>query len=631
VIHDLLLPGESMCGIVGYVGNKQVVPLIIDGLRKLEYRGYDSAGIAVVNEQLDLSIRRAEGKLRNLEEVIRLHPLDGTYGIGHTRWATHGRPTEENAHPHRDCTGRVVVVHNGIIENYLQLKERLRKTDHQFVTETDTEIIAHLIEEYLKRGDSFEKAVREATLELRGIFALSIINSEEPDTIIAVRQGPPVVIGLGDREYFVASDIPPILQHTRDVFFLGDGEIAVLTKDAVRVIDFDGNSVQPVIQRITWDPIMAEKGGFKHFMLKEIYEQPRAVRDTVQGRISLDSGRVFLDEMQNITEADFQRFTSIKIAACGTSWHAGLAGKYMIEQLARIPVDVDYASEFRYRDPVMDDNTLLLVISQSGETADTIAALREAKELGAKVLAICNVQGSMIVREADGTILTHAGPEIGVASTKAFTSQMIALYLLGLYLGELRGSLSPEQAQHHAQQLAELPVKLEHLLNDSDEMEELSKEFFRSTDFLYLGRGINFPVALEGALKLKEISYIHAEGYPAGEMKHGPNALIDERLPVLFINTREEGNRASELRYEKTHSNIVEVKAREGIVISVLTEGDTMSASESDHVIEIPASSDLLSPILSIIPLQLLAYHIAVRRGCDVDQPRNLAKSVTVE
>jgi glutamine---fructose-6-phosphate transaminase (isomerizing) len=620
-----------MCGIVGYVGNKQVVPLIIEGLRKLEYRGYDSAGIAVVNEGHHLSIRRAEGKLRNLEEAIRLSPLDGTYGIGHTRWATHGRPTEENAHPHRDCSGRVVVVHNGIIENYLQLKEQLRKSDHRFVTETDTEVIAHLIEECLKHGDDFEKAVREATLKLRGIFALSIINSDEPDTIIAVRQGPPVVIGLGDREYFVASDIPPILQHTRDVFFLGDGEIAVLTKDAVRVIDFDGNSVQPVIQRITWDPIMAEKGGFKHFMLKEIYEQPRAVRDTVQGRISLDSGRVFLDEMQNITEADFRRFSSIKIAACGTSWHAGLAGKYMIEQLARIPVDVDYASEFRYRNPVMDENTLLLVISQSGETADTIAALREAKELGAKVLAICNVQGSMIVREADGTILTHAGPEIGVASTKAFTSQMIALYLIGLYLGELRGALSPEQSRHHAQQLAELPVKLEHLLNESDEMEDLSKEFFRSTDFLYLGRGINFPVALEGALKLKEISYIHAEGYPAGEMKHGPNALIDERLPVLFINTREEGNRASELRYEKTHSNIVEVKAREGIVISVLTEGDTMSASESDHVIEIPPSSDLLSPILSIIPLQLLAYHIAVRRGCDVDQPRNLAKSVTVE
>jgi len=620
-----------MCGIVGYVGNKQVVPLIIDGLRKLEYRGYDSAGIAVVNERHELEIRRAEGKLRNLEETIRLSPIDGTYGIGHTRWATHGRPTEENAHPHRDCTGRVVVVHNGIIENYLQLKERLRKSDHRFVTETDTEIMAHLIEEYLKQDSSFEQAVRSAVRELRGIFALSIINSDEPDTIIAVRQGPPVVIGLGDREFFVASDIPPILQHTRDVFFLGDGEIAIINKDAVRVTDFEGNSVQPSIQRITWDPIMAEKGGFKHFMLKEIYEQPRSVRDTVQGRISLDTGRVFLDEMANITEADFKRFSSIKIAACGTSWHAGLAGKYMIEQLARIPVDVDYASEFRYRDPVMDDDTLLLVISQSGETADTIAALREAKELGSKVLAICNVQGSMIVREADGTILTHAGPEIGVASTKAFTGQMVALYLLGLYLGQVRGALSEKEARFHAQELAELPVKLEHLLNDSDGIEELSKEFFRSTDFLYLGRGINFPVALEGALKLKEISYIHAEGYPAGEMKHGPNALIDERLPVLFINTREEGNRSSELRYEKTHSNIVEVKAREGIVISVLTEGDSVSSVVSDHVIEIPAASDLLSPILSIIPLQLLAYHIAVRRGCDVDQPRNLAKSVTVE
>jgi glucosamine--fructose-6-phosphate aminotransferase (isomerizing) len=620
-----------MCGIVGYVGNKQVVPLIIDGLRKLEYRGYDSAGIAVVNEQHDLEIRRAEGKLRNLEEAIRLNPLDGTYGIGHTRWATHGRPTEENAHPHRDCSGRVVVVHNGIIENYLQLKDRLRASDHRFVTETDTEIIAHLIEEHLKKSHHFEKAVRDAMRELRGIFALSIINADQPDTIIAVRQGPPVVIGLGDREFFVASDIPPILQHTRDVFFLGDGEMAVITRDAVSVTDFESNSVQPSIQRITWDPIMAEKGGFKHFMLKEIYEQPRAVRDTVQGRISLDTGRIFLDEMKNITEADFKRFNAIKIAACGTSWHAGIAGKYMIEQLGRVPVDVDYASEFRYRDPVMDENTLLLVISQSGETADTIAALREAKDRGAKVLAICNVQGSMIVREADGTILTHAGPEIGVASTKAFTSQMVALYLLGLYLGQIRGTLSAADALHHTQQLAELPVKLEHLLNESDEIEELSREFFRATDFLYLGRGINFPVALEGALKLKEISYIHAEGYPAGEMKHGPNALIDERLPVLFINTREEGNHSSELRYEKTHSNIVEVKAREGIVISILTEGDTMSSVVSDHVIDIPPASDLLTPILSIIPLQLLAYHIAVRRGCDVDQPRNLAKSVTVE
>ncbi|MDX6712928.1 MAG: hypothetical protein QOH96_3944 [Blastocatellia bacterium] len=619
-----------MCGIVGYVGNKQVVPVILDGLRKLEYRGYDSAGIAVVDEGHHLEIRRAEGKLRNLEESIRLQPLDGTYGIGHTRWATHGRPTEENAHPHRDCTGRIIVVHNGIIENYLQLKERLRLGDHRFVTETDTEVVAHLIEEYLKDGRGFEEAVRKAIQDLRGIFALSIISADELDTVIAVRQGPPVVIGLGDGEYFVASDIPPILQHTRDIFFLGDGEIAVLTKDSVRVTDFYGSPVEPQQQRITWDPIMAEKGGFKHFMLKEIYEQPRAIRDTVQGRISLDTGRVYLDEM-NITESEFKRFTSIKIAACGTSWHAGLAGKYMIEQLARVPVEVDYASEFRYRDPVLDANTLLLVISQSGETADTIAALREASERGSKVLAICNVQGSMIMREADGTILTHAGPEIGVASTKAFTSQMIALYLFGLYLGQVRGVLGAEEAKHHAQQLAELPVKIEHLLNGSDEIEELAKEFFRSTDFLYLGRGINFPVALEGALKLKEISYIHAEGYPAGEMKHGPNALIDERLPIVVINTREEGNKASELRYEKTHSNIVEVKAREGVVISVLTEGDEISSSVSDHIVEIPDSSDLLSPILSIIPLQLLAYHIAVRRGCDVDQPRNLAKSVTVE
>ncbi|HEX8736910.1 MAG TPA: glutamine--fructose-6-phosphate transaminase (isomerizing) [Pyrinomonadaceae bacterium] len=620
-----------MCGIVGYVGNKQVVPLIIDGLRKLEYRGYDSAGIAVVDGNNDLEIRRAEGKLRNLEECIRLSPLDGNYGIGHTRWATHGRPTEENAHPHRDCTGRIVVVHNGIIENYLPLKERLKEQGHVFKTETDTEIVAHLIEEFMKaEGLGFEQAVQKTVRHLRGIFALSIISADEPDMIIAVREGPPVVIGLGDGEFFVASDIPAILQHTRDVFYLGEKEIAVLTKDSVRVTDFDGNIVEPKQQRITWDPIMAEKGGFKHFMLKEIYEQPRAVRDTVRGRISLDTGNIYLDTM-NIAEEEFRAMTNIKIAACGTSWHAGIAGKYMIEHLARLSVEVDYASEFRYRDPVLDENTLLIVISQSGETADTIAAMREARQAGCKVLAICNVQGSMIHREADGTILTHAGPEIGVASTKAFTSQMIALYLFALYLGQLRGKLDETQSKYHAQQLAELPLKIEHLLNDADSIEELSREFFRSQDFLYLGRGINFPVSLEGALKLKEISYIHAEGYPAGEMKHGPNALIDEKLPVVVINTREKGNAASELRYEKTHSNIVEVKARDGIVISVLSEGDEMSSHVSDHVIEIPETSDLLAPILSIVPLQLLAYHIAVRRGCDVDQPRNLAKSVTVE
>lgn len=620
-----------MCGIVGYVGNKQVVPLIIDGLRKLEYRGYDSAGIAVVDDDHRLELRRAEGKLRNLEEAIRLSPLDGNYGIGHTRWATHGRPTEENAHPHRDQSGKVVVVHNGIIENYLTLKERLAEQGHDFKTETDTEVVAHLIGHYIdKQGLSLELAVRETVKELRGIFAMSIISVDEPDMIISVREGPPVVIGMGDGEFFVASDIPPILQHTRDVFFLGDREIAVLTKESVRVTDFDGNVIEPEQQRITWDPIMAEKGGFKHFMLKEIYEQPRAVRDTVQGRVSLDTGKVYLEQM-DISADDLRAIRSVKIAACGTSWHAGLAGKYMIESIARVPVEVDYASEFRYRDPVLSENDLIIVISQSGETADTIAAMREAKQAGCKILAICNVQGSMITREADGTILTHAGPEIGVASTKAFTAQMVALYLFALHLGDLRGAIDESQAKKLAQDLAELPLKIEQLLNDADSIEELSKEFFRVQDFLYLGRGINFPVALEGALKLKEISYIHAEGYPAGEMKHGPNALIDEKLPVVIINTREHGNAASELRYEKTHSNIVEVKARDGIIVSVLTEGDTMSSQVSNHVIEIPETSDLLGPILSVVPLQLLSYHIAVRRGCDVDQPRNLAKSVTVE
>jgi len=620
-----------MCGIVGYVGNKQVVPLIIDGLRKLEYRGYDSAGIAVVDGDHHMELRRAEGKLRNLEECIRLSPLDGNYGIGHTRWATHGRPTEENAHPHRDQSGKVVVVHNGIIENYLTLKERLQAEGHDFKTETDTEVVAHLIGHYIDHeGLSLELAVRKTVKELKGIFALSIISVEEPDTIISVREGPPVVIGLGDGEFFVASDIPPILQHTRDVFFLGDREIAVLTKDSVRVTDFDGNVLEPKQQRITWDPIMAEKGGFKHFMLKEIYEQPRAVRDTSQGRVSLDNGKVYLDAM-DISDDELKALTSIKIAACGTSWHAGLAGKYMLEKLARVPVDVDYASEFRYRDPVLTETDLIIVISQSGETADTIAAMREAKQAGCKILAICNVQGSMITREADGTILTHAGPEIGVASTKAFTSQMVALYLFALHLGQLRGKIDEPKAKKLAQDLAELPLKIEQLLNEAESIDDLSKEFFRVQDFLYLGRGINFPVALEGALKLKEISYIHAEGYPAGEMKHGPNALIDEKLPVVVVNTCEKGDAGSELRYEKTHSNIVEVKARDGIIVSVLTEGDTMSSKVSNHVIEIPETSDLLGPILSIVPLQLLSYHIAVRRGCDVDQPRNLAKSVTVE
>jgi glutamine---fructose-6-phosphate transaminase (isomerizing) len=619
-----------MCGIVGYVGNKQVVDVILDGLKRLEYRGYDSAGIAVADNG-QLEVRRASGKLRNLEEAIRLQPLDGTYGLGHTRWATHGRPTEENAHPHRDCSGRVVVVHNGIIENYLSIKRALQQEDHQFVTETDTEAVAHLIEKYLKEGaPNLESAVRLTARDLKGIFALAVMSADDQDKVIAVRQGPPVVIGLGNNEYFIASDIPAVLYHTRDVFFLGDGEMAVLTHDGVVVTDFNGNNVTPLRQRITWDPIMAEKGGFKHFMLKEIYEQPRAVRDTIQNRVSVESGRVYLEEM-DISKEDFCRITNIKIAACGTSWHAALVGKYMLEELARIPVEVDYASEFRYRNPILDDKTLLLVITQSGETADTIAALRQAKENGCPILAICNVNGSMVTREAHGTILTHAGPEIGVASTKAFTSQMVALYLLTLYLGQLRGKITLEESRKYITDLNEIPVKIESLLSKDDLIEDLSKELFRSTDFLYLGRGINFPVALEGALKLKEISYIHAEGYPAGEMKHGPNALIDGQLPVVFVAPYERGNSASELRREKTLSNITEVKARDGRVVAVATEGDHEVEDMADYVIQIPPTTDFLSPVLSVVPLQLLAYHIAVRRGCDVDQPRNLAKSVTVE
>ena len=620
-----------MCGIVGYVGDKQVVGVILDGLKKLEYRGYDSAGIAVVDDQGRLTIRRAEGKLRNLEEAIRLKPLDGTYGIGHTRWATHGRPTEENAHPHRDCSGRIVVVHNGIIDNFLSLKHLLQSEDHVFVTETDTEVIAHLIEKYLNKGEaSLESAVRRTVGDLRGIFALAIMSSDEPEKIVAVRQGPPIVIGLGQNEYFVASDVPPLLYHTRDVFFLGDGEIAVLTRDGVTVTDFESNSVSPDVQRITWDPIAAEKGGFKHYMLKEIYEQPRAVRETVVGRLSQATGQVYLEEM-DISDADFRQFTSIKAIACGTSLHAAMAGKYMLEELARIPVEIDYASEFRYRDPILDDKTLMIAISQSGETADTLAAVREAKEKGAKVLSICNVQGSMLTRESHGTVLTHAGPEIGVASTKAFTSQMTVLYLLALYLGQKRGKLTEAESIAHMRALNGLPVKLETLLGCDDQIEKLAREFHRAQDFLYLGRGINFPIALEGALKLKEISYIHAEGYPAGEMKHGPNALIDEQLPVVVIATRDEASEASKLRYEKTLSNMVEVKARDGVVIAVVTEGDTEAAQVVDYVIPVPHAIDLLSPILSVVPLQLLAYHIGVRRGCDVDQPRNLAKSVTVE
>ena len=614
-----------MCGIIGYIGPKDVVPVLIDGLRKLEYRGYDSAGVAVVrNGAIDL--RRSAGKLSNLEQAIIHDPITGDYGVGHTRWATHGRPTEENAHPHRDCTGKIVVVHNGIIENYLDLKQELQRQGHKFVTETDTEIVAHLVEREMK-DDGLENAVRRALVLMRGLFALVLISADDPEKIIAVRNGPPIVVGLGDGEFFVASDIPAILSHTRDVVFLGDEEMAIITRTGVTFTDFFARPVSAAVQRVLWDPIMAEKAGYKHFMLKEIFEQPTAARETILGRVSQDTGRIFLEEMK-ITEAQLADVDRVTILACGTSWHAGLVGKFMIEQLARIPVDVDYGSEYRYRHPIVTPRTLTIVITQSGETADTLAALREAKKDGARSIAICNVVGSMATRETDGTVYTHAGPEIGVASTKAFTSQLVALYLLAMRLGQARGSLSLEASKPHIDALLQLPLLLEQTLKLAPEVEEIAGRFQARTDFLYLGRGINYPIALEGALKLKEISYIHAEGYPAGEMKHGPIALIDERLPVVTIAPHD-------AVFEKMIGNMQEVKARGGSVIALTTRGDdklkAMLDSSKDFVLEVPHAPALLTPIVMTIPLQLLAYDIAVRRGCDVDQPRNLAKSVTVE
>ena len=627
-----------MCGIVGYVGPKPVVPIIVEGLRRLEYRGYDSAGIAVGAAGSEkLAILRAPGKLRNMEEALRTQPLEGSYGIGHTRWATHGRPTEENAHPHRDCTGRLVVVHNGIVENYLELKHELTARGHRFVTETDTEIIAHLIEEILREAEqaghtlALEDAVRRAVRRLSGAFALGVLSSAEPDKIVAARMGPPVVIGVGAGESFIASDVPGILHHTRDMYFLNDGDMAVLTRSGVTLTDFDGQPVERKLQRVTWDPIQAEKGGFKHFMLKEIWEQPRAIRETTMARVSLESGRVFLDEA-GLTEAQLRTVSSVQIAACGTSWHAAIAGKYMIERLARVPVEVDYASEYRYRAPLADAHALGMVITQSGETADTLAAQREMIALGLPTVAVCNVVGAMVTREATGTIITHAGPEIGVASTKAFTSQITALLLFALRLAQARGSVSDAESLRLVEELGRIPARIEEMLpRISAQCEELAKTFSNARDFLYLGRGIHYPIALEGALKLKEISYIHAEGYPAGEMKHGPNALIDEQLPVVVLATQDVDDAGSKLRYEKTLSNLQEVTARSGRVIAIAVEGQGEIGGLVEQVIEIPRAPEMLLPLVEIVPLQLLAYHIAVRRGCDVDQPRNLAKSVTVE
>ena len=614
-----------MCGIIGYIGHQSVVPVLIEGLRRLEYRGYDSSGVAMVRDGR-IEIRRSPGKLSRLEAVIAREPIDGQYGLGHTRWATHGRPTEENAHPHRDCTGRLVVVHNGIIENYLALKLQLEQDGHTFVTETDTEIVAHLVEHEM-HGDGLAPAVRRALRRLRGLFALVLLSADDPDTIVAVRNGPPLVVGLGASEFFVASDVPPILAHTRDMVFLGDEEMAVLTRTGVAFTDFTGRTLTKARERITWDPVMAEKSGYKHFMLKEIFEQPWAVRETTLGRVSEESGELYLDEI-GLTDDDLRALDRVVILACGTSWHAGLIGKFMIESLARLPVEVDYGSEYRYREPIIGSRTLALVITQSGETADTLAALREAKRLGARSVAICNVVGSMVTRETDGTLYTHAGPEIGVASTKAFTSQLVALHVLALHLAQTRGVLAEDAMTSHVRALATLPLLIEQTLRCEPIVESIAKRFYRHEDFLYLGRGINYPVALEGALKLKEISYIHAEGYPAGEMKHGPIALIDEHVPVVALAPRDHV-------FEKMVSNIQEVRARGGIVIAITHDGDGTIENgldpNRDVYLTVPSSPPLLTPVVLTIPLQLLAYHVAVLRGCDVDQPRNLAKSVTVE
>ena len=612
-----------MCGIVGYVGSRDAVPIIIEGLRRLEYRGYDSAGIAVVREGV-LTRRRAAGKLGNLEESLRQEPLAGEYGVGHTRWATHGRPTEENAHPHQDGQGKIVVVHNGIIENYLALKTRLQAAGHAFVTQTDTEVVAHLVAHHY--AGSLEDAVRKAVAEIEGIYALVLLHKDEPQRLVGARLGPPLVVGVGDGERFLASDLPALLAHTRDFIFLEDGEIVTITPDSTTIRDAAGKIVDRPSQRISWDPVQAEKGGYRHFMLKEIHEQPRAVRDTLLGRIGLDEGEVFLQELGPAFWG-LKGAQKVILIACGTSWHSALVGKFLLEQVAGIPAEVDYGSEYRYRTPLVGPGTLAVAISQSGETADTLAAFREAKRRGALPIAICNVQGSMLTREAAGTLLTHAGPEIGVASTKAFTSQVIALALLALHLGRLRGTLSPDACRGLLQNLAKVPHLMEQALACEPAVEALARTVLKATDFLYLGRGINYPIALEGALKLKEISYVHAEGYPAGEMKHGPIALIDERMPVVALCPR---GRV----YEKMLSNVQEVKARGGRVIAIVEAGDEDARrvlDGSDALIEVPASEEIWSPLLMVIPLQLLAYHVALLGGRDVDQPRNLAKSVTVE
>jgi len=614
-----------MCGIIGYIGRKNAITVVLEGLSRLEYRGYDSAGIAFLSGDT-IEIRRCKGKVRDLEDLIGHERPVSNLAIGHTRWATHGRPSEENAHPHR--SGNIAVVHNGIIENYLDLKRSLVSEGYPFFSETDTEVICHLIHKY-SLSMPFEDAFRKALTELKGSYAVAAI-SEQERKVLGARKDSPLCLGLGDGEYFIASDVPAFLNYSRDVVFLEDGDIVVLSQDGFMITDLEGKKIERRVTPITWSPSMAEKGGFKHFMLKEIYEQPRSLSDTIRGRIDLEMGKINVEEF-GLDQDYLKHVKKVFIVACGTSWHAGLIGKYMIEDMTRIPVEVDIASEFRYKDPIINQDDLFISITQSGETADTLAAQREAKRHGAKILTICNVIGSTSSREADSVFYTHSGPEIGVASTKAFTSQIVSLYLFSLALSIARGRLTNTEASMGLQELLTIPHKIERILKNAGQIEEIAKVFFRAKDFLYLGRGIYYPVALEGALKLKEITYIHAEGYPAGEMKHGPIALIDEDLPVVVIAPNYGLHYKRDELYEKILSNMQEVRSRGGVIISILTEGDRDAKTLSDHVIEIPETNKYLSTVLSSIPLQLLAYYIGVIRGYDVDQPRNLAKSVTVE
>jgi glucosamine--fructose-6-phosphate aminotransferase (isomerizing) len=615
-----------MCGIVGYVGNEECAALLVEGLRKLEYRGYDSAGVAVLGSA-GLSVVRAKGKLANLEKRLLEHMPQGATGIGHTRWATHGKPSDENAHPHK--YGGVAVVHNGIIENHLELKDELTAQGHAFSSETDTEIFAHLIHREIEKGLTLPEAVRAALKQVKGTYALAVMSEKSPEMLVVSKNASPLVLGLGEKCNFVASDVPAILAHTRDVIYLEEGDFAVITKGGIELTDRAGHKRKGQVRRIDWTPTMAEKNGHKHFMHKEIHEQARALTDTIRGRANLEEGDVFLDGC-HLDKKLVQKLTKVQVVACGTSWHASLTGKLMIETLARIPVEVDLASEFRYREPLVDQNTLCIAVSQSGETADTLGSFREAKARGARGLALCNVVGSAIAREADDVLYTHAGPEIGVASTKAFTTQLAAFFLLAVRLGRLRGTLSAQDAQKHLQALNEVPGLVERVLKYEPQIKAAAYKFSAARDLLFLGRGPQYPVALEGALKLKEISYIHAEGYAAGEMKHGPIALIDENMPVMVLAPRDSAAEAG-VNYEKILGNLQEVRARGGRVIAIHSEGDAQVPKLAEASIPLPQTNPLLMPIISVIPTQLFAYHVADHRGTDVDQPRNLAKSVTVE